>query len=112
MFFGKSAHHVYIQGCAAKLVKAGKCVLGIKELPNQRLLKMLEGNNFGAVKRFIHISFPLTFHSLGVENISQRKKNLGRAYMMSYKKSICAISEGDLVTSFSQYSQGNVVSQD
>ena len=56
MFFGKSAHHVYIQGCAAKSVKAGKCVLGIKELPNQLFLKISEGNNIGVVKIFVCIT--------------------------------------------------------
>ena len=47
---------MYIQGCAAESVKAGKCVLGIKELLHQRFLNMVEGNNFGVVKIFVRIT--------------------------------------------------------
>ena len=47
---------MYIQGCVAKSTKARKCVLGIKELLNQRFLKMAEGNNFGVVKNSFRIT--------------------------------------------------------
>ena len=47
---------MYIQGCVVKLVKAVKCVLGIKGLLNQRFLNMAEGNNFGVVKIFVRIT--------------------------------------------------------
>ena len=49
-------YHVYIQRFSEKLVKAGKCVLGIKELPNQLFLKMVEGKEVGVVKRFVCIT--------------------------------------------------------
>ena len=47
---------MYIQGCAEKLVKAGKCVLGIKVLLNQCVIKMVKGNNFGDVNHLIRIT--------------------------------------------------------
>ena len=48
------------------MVMAGNCVFGIKELLNQRLLKMLEGNNFGFIKSLIAIYSPWPFHNLVV----------------------------------------------
>ena len=65
---------MYIQGCAEKSVKAGKYVLGKKELPNKCFLKTVEGNNFGVVKIFVLNSFFLMLHPLGVVNIAPRKK--------------------------------------
>ena len=47
---------MYIQGFAAKSVKAGNYVIGTKELLNQRFLKVEEGNNFGVIKIFVRIT--------------------------------------------------------
>ena len=47
---------MYIRGWAAKLVKAGKCVLGINKLLNQLFTKVVEGNNFGFVKNLVSIT--------------------------------------------------------
>ena len=53
---GKSVYHVYIQGHAENLGKAGKFVLGIKESINQFFLKIVEGKIFGVVKIFVRIT--------------------------------------------------------
>ena len=72
---GKNAYHVCIQGFIVKASKTGHCILGINELLNKCLIKMVEGNNFGVVKSFIYISFTWPLHSLGVVNIPERKKS-------------------------------------
>ena len=64
---------MYIQGCVVKLVKAVKCVLGIKGLLNQRFLNMAEGNNFGVITMFVCIFFYFILHLLVVVNIAQIK---------------------------------------
>ena len=81
---------MYIQGCAAKLIKAGKCVLGMKELLNQRFQKMVEGNNFGVVKIFFCIFlFSNSSPPWGCQYITE--KSFCRCYMMSYDSGICKI---------------------
>ena len=52
----KMGYHVYIQRFSKKLVKAGKCVLGLKELPNQLFLKMSEGNNILVLSKYLSVS--------------------------------------------------------
>ena len=49
-----NAYHVYIQGCAEKSFKAGKCELIINGLLNQIFLKMWEVNDFDVFKFFVH----------------------------------------------------------
>ena len=84
---------MYIHGCAEKVFMAGKCVLGIKELPNQCFLKIVEGNNFGVVKIYVCIFLFYEPSPLWSCQCST-DKNLGRFYMMSYDCDIREICLG------------------
>ena len=49
---------MYIQGYTEKSVNTGKCLIGVRELINQRLPKMSEGENFGVVKKLSISTLP------------------------------------------------------